>query len=136
MPKGYKNCPECQEPMHVRRKVCTNCGHTFIIGARKRAKRGSSNAVETRRPAAKAATPPRPVLPKRPVLRRSGSGKGASKFTVVHATDEREIHKFVDALLNALNAAKVSGGIYSAFLPVKEGKLQIEIQTFTGREEI
>jgi len=72
-------------------------------------------------------------MPKRSRNSAKPSKQGSKKpFLVVSATDARKVQLFRKALGVALKNADDTGGLYSAFLEVKEGTLQVEVQTLSA----
>ena len=50
------------------------------------------------------------------------------KFVVVQVNDELQVKKFIADLREAIACSRDTGGLYSAFLPLKNGQiLQVEV---------
>ena len=154
MPIGRKTCPQCHAEVPCRLKVCT-CGAAFTpkpktsTGKVRKGKATPSGpstpstgrttvpgspsplAAVPSSPTVVGSLPPVPTRNLPPVPTRAAP---APKI-VVNATDRAAISQFIADLTASLHAAETSGGCYSAFMPVKEGKLQVQIQTFSGRIE-
>ena len=102
MPRGFKVCPECEAQLGPRTKVC-ECGHEFAFAA----------ACRKRASKATATTPS--------VLTRDPS-------EVIRVTDPSDVAGLIEQLKACHEAGLQTGGCYSAFIPHKRGKLQIEMQ--------
>lgn len=98
--RGRKTCPACGESLGVRTRLC-QCGHEFDV------------KVSTRKPKPKAepAAEPEPIM-----------ADMAVKVSSISA-----LRLFIAQLKSKLEAAKRTGGSYSAFLDTNKGKLEVEI---------
>lgn len=160
MPRGKKTCPGCDAVVGVRTRTC-ECGHVFV--PKSQIPKDSPPPAIPSPPTTHMTGPPTYIPASKGVKRCATHPKYTGESNppksgcpvcwrmylkekhdlpieyvqhpkVITITDRREMQRFLHDLKTAIESAAVSGGLYSAFLHGKGGTLQIDVQSFTGRD--
>ncbi len=108
MPKGKKQCPECQAYVGPRLAVC-ECGYAFTF---KTGKAPKAQRVRTAELAVPSGKPTELTV---------------NPSEVVGLSDREALDSFIEQIKDCRGYAE-KGGCYSAFLHHKLGVIQIEVQ--------